>query len=130
MKAKITISRGSEDQVRVRLRDEASRVVFAEASLSMEAFAFAITGCGEQEVELSVMGLEFVGKNLITEERTIACPLTTYDKGELELWLKENAQEDGWILNAHLRSQRSITRHEGVTMLRYSVKKYVSDDEA
>ena len=125
MKAKVTISRSSDDIVRIRIRDVASGVEFAEIGLTVEAYGYAITGLSEQEGELEVRGLERVGKKRITEPRTIACPINSYDKNLLGAWLKENAQEDGWIVSTYLGSQSSVSHEEGKTILRYSVTKYV-----
>lgn len=125
MKGKVTISRDSNDRVRIRFRDEASGIEFAEASLSVEAFGYAVTGLSEQEADLNVKGLQCVGKLRVFERREIDCPLDTYNKDVLSAWLKENAKEDGWILDAYLGSQNSISRRDGITVLRYGVIKYV-----
>jgi hypothetical protein len=126
MKAKVTISRASDDRVRIRIRDEASGIEFAEVSLTVEAYGYAITGLSEQEAELSVRGLEWVGKKRVTESRQKVCPLDTCDKDKLSKWLQENAQEEGWILSTYLGSQSSTSRAScGGTLLRYSVTKYV-----
>ena len=125
MKAKVTISRSSDDLVRIRFRDEASGIEFAEVALTMEVYGYAITGLAEQEGTLEVRGLEYVGKRRITEQRSIECPLSTYDKKTLVEWLQENAQEEGWLLNTHLGSQRSVVRNGDKLVLNYSVTKYV-----
>jgi len=127
MKAKVTISRSSDDKVRIRFRDEASGIEFAEASLTIEGFGWAITGLAEQDADLSVRGLEWVGKRRITEPRKVVCPLNTHDKKVLEAWLRENAQEDGWLVSTNLGWQTSVSYVDGATVLRYSVTKYVDE---
>lgn len=127
MKAKVTISRGSDDKVRISFEDAASHIEFATVSLSPEAFGHAVTGLSMQEGELEVRGLEFVGRRRITERRQIVCPIKSYDKSVLTAWLNENAQEEGWLLSTYLGSQSSVSHVEGGTLLRYSVTKYVSD---
>ena len=129
MKAKVTISRGSDDRVRIRFRDVSSGVDFVTVSLSAEAFGFAVTGLSEQEGEMEVRGIQWVGKRCITERRSIECPLDTYNKEQLSEWLRCNAQEDGWLLSSYLGSQSSITRAGGKTILNYSVTKYVDQTE-
>lgn len=125
MKAKVTISRASDHLVRISIRDESSGIYFAEAALTVEAFGYAITGLAEQEAELTVRGLQWVGKQRITENRTIECPLDTYKREELARWLEANAQEDGWMIDSYLGSQGSVTRRDDVTILKYSVTKYI-----
>ena len=130
LQGKVTITRDSNDMIRIRVRDDASRVEFATAEMTVEAFGYAITGLSDQPAEVTVAGLEFVGKRKVVEQRMARCPLSTYDKAELQAWLVANAAEAGWMLNTYLGSQGSITPQVGVTLLRYSVYKYVEDDNA
>jgi DNA helicase TIP49 (TBP-interacting protein) len=125
MKAKVSISRGSDDKVRIRIRDVESSIEFAEVALTMESYGYVITGLSEQEAELEVRGLQWVGKRNVTEQRIIECPLNSYNRDELRAWLRENAQENGWMLSDYLGSQDSVTRKGDKTILRYSVTKYV-----
>ena len=125
MKAKVTISRCSDDTIRIRFEDIASSIEFAEVTMTPEAFGSAITGLSSQDAELEVRGLQFVGKQRINELRQIECPLKTYDRKEMENWLRDNAQEDGWMVNTYLGSQSSIKHKDGKTILNYSVTKYV-----
>lgn len=123
--AKVTITRDSNNMIRIRIRDDASRVDFATAEMTVEAFGFAVTGLSGLPAEVTVAGLEFIGKTKVAEQRIAGCPLNTYDKTELQAWLVANAQEAGWQLDTYLGSQNSVSRREGVTLLRYSVYKYV-----
>jgi len=99
--AKITISRPSygsgKKAISITITDEESRVRFFDGEMSYESFIEALTGMGECPVDATVRGLEFIGKQRINEPRTIECPLNTYKKDELENWLSENAQEEGWL---------------------------------
>jgi hypothetical protein len=125
MKAKVTISRASDDKVRIRIRDEASGIEFAEVSLSIEAYGYVVTGLSEQPADLEVRGLQWVGKKRISEPRRIVCPLDTYNKEALSAWLEENGQEEGWLVSTYLGSQKSVSRTPEGTVLNYSVTKYV-----
>ena len=125
MKAKVTISRASDDIVRITVKDSASSIAFVVASMTAEAYGFAITGLAEQDASIEVNGLGYVGKQRITERREVVCPLTTYDRYALQEWLRANAQEEGWLLNSYLGSQSSVSHRDGKTLLRYSVTKYV-----
>jgi len=125
MKAKVTISRCSDDTIRISFEDVASGIKFAEVSMTPEAFGNAVTGFSNQDANLEVRGLAFVGKQRITESRQIECPVDSYDRKVLESWLRENAQEDGWLVSTYLGSQSSIKRKDGRTILNYTVTKYV-----
>jgi len=127
MEAVVTISRSSDDKVRIRFRDQASGIEFAEVALSAEAFGYAVTGLSEQSGTLEVRGLQWVGKKRITERRKILCPLKSYDKKVLSEWLSENGKEDGWIVSTYLGSQSSISHTENGALLNYSVTKYVDN---
>ena len=127
MKAKVTIGRASDDRVRIRIRDEASGIEFAEVSLSVEAYGYAITGLSEQPAELEVRGLEWVGKRRITEQRKIVCQLDTYNRDELSKWLGDNGQEEGWLVSTYLGSQQSVSHTPEGVVLSYSVTKYVKE---
>ena len=125
MKAKVTISRSSDDLIRIRFRDEASGIEFAEVAMTPENFGYAITNLAEQVGDLEVRGLAYVGKKCVTEPRQIECPLNTYSREKLQVWLKSNAQEDGWVLDSYLGSQSSVDRKSGKIVLNYRVTKYI-----
>lgn len=128
IKGDIQITRGSDDLVRIRLTDGASRVGFATVELSLAEFGSLITGMGLQDVKVTTTGLDVVGKTKVVEPRLIECPLATYDRIELEAWLAEHGKEEGWTVDPYLGSQKSIgyrTRHGAPLTLRYSVFKYV-----
>jgi len=133
MKFKVTISRDSSNKVRIRLRDDLSRQIFAEATMDLESYAMAITGMAEQEAEGKIEGLEFVGKKLVVEHRTAVCPFNKYHSREdLREWLIKNCQEVGYILDPSLNSQGSVTynQEDGSCTLRYLVRKYVEVGDA
>ena len=125
MKAQVTICRSSREEIHIEIMERESRIQFVDLRMTCDAFAKAITGLGAQEATLEVRGLEHVGKKRVREGREIVCPLDTYDKGVLGAWLRENAKEDGWEIDDYLSSQKSITRVEGKTLLRYSVEKFI-----
>lgn len=127
MRAEVTISRASDDRVRIRITDEASRIEFAVLSMTVEQYGYAITGLSGQMAELEVRGLEHVGKKRITQPRRATCPLETYDKDALSKWLLDNCQEEGWIISTYLGAQNSIDRRGGITVLNYTVTKYVDE---
>lgn len=126
---KITITRSSSDEIKLRVRDEASRLEFLEIRLTPHDFAMALTGLSEVKCEsAAVTGLENVGKTKITENRSVLCPLDTHSKEELADWLIQNAQEPGWILSPYLGSQRSVQYEGDRRRLNYVVYKYVGSE--
>ena len=132
LKAKVSISRNSKDIISIRFTDCASGITFAEAEMSLNNFASAITGLSRQDANLKINDLNFVGKKYVTEPRRISCPLKTYNRETLEKWLEENAQEEGWLVKTYLGSQDSISYIGDTTYLNYRVVKYVdmeADDE-
>ena len=58
----LTISRNSKDEIRIQVRDETSRNNFVTISISLEDFAFAITGLSEIKCSAEVKRLDIVGK--------------------------------------------------------------------
>lgn len=133
IEGKITISRptfgdGSESIV-IRLTDKNALVQFAEVNISPRDFAMALTGLSELPVEIEANHLEKVGKVREREIRQAVCP-RHYRKDELSDWLLTNAQEDGWILDAGLRSQGSVLNNQdGSVTLNYSVTRWVDAED-
>lgn len=127
MEAKVTISTPNSEWVQIAITDSLSGIRFAELRMEYVDFAKAITGNAFQAAELTVRDLKYVGKRRITEDRKIVCPLKTYEKDKLAMWLVDNAQEEGWLINTYLGSQKSVTTVEGGTLLRYRVTKYVDE---
>lgn len=130
LEGKITISRpqfgDGRELITLRFTDELSRGRFLEVRMSPRDFAMAVTGLSEMPCSLLAESLETVGLKKITEDRVCVCPLRSYDRQALELWLIQNAKEEGWTINPYLGSQNSrTTNSDGQTVLRYSVYKYV-----
>jgi hypothetical protein len=130
LKGKITITRpvggpNGSGVIRIAIEDDLSGARFVEAEVTLAHFAEALTGMAFIPVDLRVAGLGVIGKQRVTEPRSIECPLHTYNKDELTQWLVDNAQEEGWKLNTYLGSQNSVVRRDDKTVLNYSVTKYV-----
>lgn len=129
MKGKLTTSRPSygdnREKINIVVRDQASRLKFLSIEIDYADFAKCITGLSEVDCELEVSGLENVGKKRITEQRSVICPIKSYEKRVLRDWLINNKQEDGYILDPYLGSQSSILMCDEGTLLNYRVIKYV-----
>jgi len=121
----ISFARGSDDKIRIYVQDNTSHIQFLEIELDYESFAKALTGLHGVHCKSKTNGLEYIGKKRITELRSVVCPLDTYDREIFRNWLKDNCQEEGWLLSTYLGSQTSIIYADGKTILNYSVSKYV-----
>lgn len=124
----ITITRCSDETVRISIRDNLSRIVFVEARLSLPAYAEAITGLANVPCELQVQGMAHVGKVKVIEPRTAFCPGTHMSDAQLSDWLKEGCKEEGWIVDTYLGSRGAVTPKDNGYALRYNVVKYVTPD--
>jgi hypothetical protein len=125
IKTELGITRSSNGFYYIRIGCETSHTTFCELKLTGEQFAEAVTGLFSSDIEAEVKGLDRVGKTRIRELRSIICPLDSYKTDDLEEWLVQNAQEDGWFLDSYLRSQSSKKRVDNGYQLNYSVYKYI-----
>ena len=126
MKATILISRTSKGTIELTITDESSREQFCQLTMSPEQFGMAITGLYTTDIDMSVGNLDCIGKQKVTEKRSITLPFLTYDHGKIKSWLHENAKEDGWEINDYLGSRDSIRYNEsGQIVVNYIVFKYI-----
>lgn len=130
LQGNITISRGSNDVIRIEIEDKASGIRFVNVKITPEQLGLLVTGRSFIPCEMEVRSLQYLGKTYVSERRSLTVPQTTFksyffDKNELSAYLVENAQEDSWLINPYLGSQASISYHDGNVTLNYSVFKYV-----
>ena len=126
MKAAILISRKNKGTIELTIIDKSSREQFCQLTMNTEQFGTAITGLYTTDIDMSVGNLDRIGKQKVTEKRSIILPLLTYDTDKVKTWLHENAKEDGWEINDYLGSRDSIRHNEsGQTIVNYSVFKYI-----
>ena len=126
MKATITISRTNKETIELTIRDEASREELCRITMSPAQFGKAITGLYTTDIDMAVGNLDRIGKQKVTEPRSIILPFSTYDHGKIKSWLHENAKEDGWEINDYLGSQNSISFNKDDQLaVNYSVFKYI-----
>jgi len=122
--ARLGISRRSDDKICISISDDTSGIEFVLAEVDPYDFAQLITGLHGVKAPCRVKGLDNVGKTKIRERRTTICPDKSYDRKFLEQWLKDNRQEDGWVLDSSLGSQNSTFSSDGGTGLNYAVYRY------
>jgi hypothetical protein len=129
IKSSVTISRGSDDKVRIAIECDESHTRFVETIMDLESFARAITGQGYIHCDAIVRGLEFVGKRKIIETRSIESPNLGYGREAYREWLKNEYREDGWTVDDYLGSQGSISIGTEKTYLKFSVYRYEKLEE-
>lgn len=131
IKCSLTITRPScsngDKYISIQIKDENSRIQFFDGKISLSDFAEALTGLSGLEIISEVRGLENVGKVRVVEPRSVECPLDTYSRGELEQWIEDNCQEQGWIVSSYLGSQSSVQRKGNKNILHYSVVKFCDE---
>jgi hypothetical protein len=123
----ITITRNNHNEINLVLRDSASRIQFVDAVISLEDYAMIITGLSGVPIKAELRGLDNVGKTKVIEQRSITTTKLSTNT-EYSKWLEENCQEEGWMLDSYLNSQRSIDRRGDEVQLNYSVYKYVEPE--
>ena len=124
-----SISRTSDDLVNIRVKDKLSAVEFISASMELQDYARLITGQAYIPAKAELRGLEYVGKQVQREVRSVVCPLNTYSTENIKKWFIANCQEDGWILDTYLGSQNSISPGYGNCVINYSVYRYIEGSE-
>lgn len=131
-KPTITITRNSADEIIIRVRCESSRNEFVEVRMTPHALGMALTGLSSVECETGLLrNPEVVGMRKIIEPRQAIYPMDSRNREQMQQWLIDNKQEDGWTLDTYLGSQNSIKHlHDGSGyVLKYRVFKYVNDVE-
>lgn len=131
MEGKISITRPSfhdgREVIAIEIYDTASRTTFCKMQIGMADFAAALTGQSQVPAQIEVRGLANVGLLKVSESRTATVSGRFHDRKFLQQWLTENCQEDGWVIDSYLGSQRSITWSDENTILNYSVHKFVPE---
>lgn len=127
--AKLSISRvqtsKGDSYMRVSIIDANSGIEFTSVEVSLLQFMEALTGLCEVPCTHRTRNTDYLGKYYVSEPRTITAPHLGYNKEVYEEWLLNNAQEEGWIIDSYLGSQRSIKYKDGNAVLNYRVFKYV-----
>lgn len=128
IECELYIGRDNRNIFNIEVKDESSGARFLRISMSAEQFALAITGLCTSGITAEVSGLDRVGKLKVRQPRRrefTGDPKITYDTDGLSNWLKENHQEEGWILDTYLGSKNSRQNVGDKTFLNYAVYKYV-----
>lgn len=137
LKGLITISRSQnnygDDSITIRLKDDDAVIEPFEISMSLEAFAEAITGFAYRPCKFTVRNLDKVGK--VREHKTFEFQLPDVKVFNLDSKLKEIAREvlstvcpDGWEANSAFSafsSQDSFFSKDGKLWARTLITRWV-----
>lgn len=115
--------------VKLEFEDVISGIHFLDIEMSYAEFGKLVKGCTSLKLEGDFRGLEHIGMRYVREPRTRLCNLDPFKvkRAELEQWLQDHAQEEGWSVNSYLGSRDSVvSNREGPgCLLYYGVFKYV-----
>lgn len=96
LKGQITITRNSNDEIGIEIRDVDSGMDFCRLSMTPHEFARAITGLGSRPCDLDIRGVSRLGKT--REHKTEIIPVSAYSIKDDEIdSLFATYQVDGWI---------------------------------
>lgn len=99
----ITISRVSsthgDPYIQVSIQDETSRHQFIELTMSMEAFAMALTGMGAQPLMFDLRGVDYVGKRREFKNELVPRPPSTERacQNDVAVIVLAPFEKDGWV---------------------------------
>lgn len=120
----VVLCRCSDDTYLLEISDSRSIMTSVVVSLTAEQVAKMITGVHTGGVQVTCSRPDLFGKVRIKEHRQVFCPLTTYNKADLEEWLLANYHEDGWEVDPYLGSQSSTKIVEGGQLLNFKVERW------
>lgn len=121
----VTITSNSEDEVRITIRDKASRQMVVRVTMTPHDLAMALTGLSEVKAPAETGRLDVVGMTKIGESRSVIFPGSSLAPTEdMQRWLLENCQESGWEIDPYLGYQRSKVHTPEGLRLNYRVFKY------
>lgn len=128
IKGSVVITRGSDDRVRISVRDSEACVEFCEVDLSLGEFALAVTAQAVSGVKVIVRGLDLVGTK--HEVKTEFVPHTTQyscragDRKAIAAAAFAPFEVDGWkgrsddLFNGHRMAEKDGVRGARVTFTR------------
>ena len=133
---KITISRvnggGSGDWISVDIHDSESATTFVEIKMSMEDFAYAITGHGRMPCKYELNSIDRIGLKKEVKSEVISIPLSvsilTANNYVINELLSQH-ETDGWQANRRdLLNVRNIVKTDDVAkFIRVSFSRYVDN---
>lgn len=124
------ISRDNHNSINIEMICSESNTKFAHVRLTAEQFGMMVTGAYQSGIKIEVQNLDRVGKQKVIEHRQMVHPVAHSTRTEMERFLIDNAQEEGWIVNPYLGSQKSVQhRGDAGSILCYTVHKYIDIED-
>lgn len=130
------ILNGQDEYIRIEIVDHDSRMKVIQLDMELSEFAKLITGRSEVPAGRAMFNDSgAIGKKRVYEKRRvyisddeIAAAGGSWPTSNLEQWLRDTQQEEGWLVDPYLGSQSSQARDPeigGGAWLNYGVYKYV-----
>lgn len=130
MKGKITISRPSfgdyRQKIVIQIKDDLSKVRFVDVEIDLDIFSKVLTGLSEQECELTVRNLQFVGMKKERIPFSFKMPKHDYsNRKEVANAHAKTLLDDGWVFNGYLGSKDSFTGSGDEIYCNSSIHRYI-----
>lgn len=95
---RVTSTHG-DPYIQVSVQDETSRHHFIELTMSMEAFAMALTGMGAQPLTFDLRGVDYVGKRREIKDELVPRPpsVERTRQSEAAAIVLAPFETDGWV---------------------------------
>ena len=129
IKGKITISRRSDDSddtVGISFHDEKAVITFAEATLSLEDFARALTGIARTDCVIRINGVENVGKVREIKDFSASLPGPSYKlkRGEIRGIAEEACPKEWEVFDSFNRRGMFFVK-DGIHYVRFTITRWV-----
>lgn len=130
---KLTISRWhstENDTIHITFMDKDACIEFAEATLTPERFALAITGTGRVECDIEVHGLDRVGRKMEIDSMEFPLGIKGYSSQAKEAAIKKSKKicPQGWTPDTYFGSQGSFFQRDGKAWARCTIRRWVEKD--
>ena len=127
MKAKISISRDSNNKINIEIKDKASGLPVTKFSMAPHDFAMAISGLSAQLAEFEFTPTEFTVKNIGKERETADFWVDKsggFGKDEQKKIVKDEFHKqglanDGWMIFHDGTNSQQLTSKHRATLYRF-----------
>lgn len=126
IKGNISILIGAES-TRIEIGDSDACTQFLRIDLNPEQISRCLSRQAMVECEITLTGLDNIGKKMENKTYSFEIPEEIYDKRDSEK-LRELAQSkltDGWIADSYFRSQNSFSIIDGKHIARVTIRRWI-----
>ena len=122
-----------EDGARIEITDHSSMTRFVKATLTSGQFMACLGRQGHVNCDLSVVGLDKVGKTVENSKLEFKIPAELYEIRykepdyftEVAQLVAQNQLTDGWIADSYFGSQGSFFQKDGEQWARVTIRRWV-----